>query len=105
MMLDMFDKELSTILDEYVISFEDAEDERLLIFIIELCSGLTGIGAALTPANAVIHAVTGSANVNDSLPVTSAVLLIELSVILTIGGLIPSKKVARKDPVTVLCTE
>ena len=78
-------------------------------FIIGLCSGLIGVGITLLtliPANAIIHAVTGSASVNAALPVTSAVLLIVLSVILTlIGGLIPSKKAAKKDPVTALRTE
>ncbi len=78
-------------------------------FIIGLCSGLIGIGItllSLIPANAIIHAVAGTTGVSAQLPVTSAVLLIVLSVILTlIGGLIPSKKAAKKDPVTALRTE
>lgn len=78
-------------------------------FIIGLCSGLIGVGITLLtliPVNAIIHAVTGSTSVNAALPVTSAVLLIVLSVILTlIGGLLPSKKAAKKDPVTALRTE
>lgn len=78
-------------------------------FIIGLCSGLIGVCITLLtliPANAIIHAVTGSTSVNAALPVTSAVLLIVLSVILTlIGGLLPSKKAAKKDPVTALRTE
>lgn len=78
-------------------------------FIIGLCSGLIGIGItllALIPGNAIIHKAAGTSEVNAQLPVTSAVLLIILSIILTlIGGLIPSKKAADKDPVTALRTE
>lgn len=78
-------------------------------FIIGLFSGLIGVGITLLlliPGNAVIHALTGSTGVNASLPVASAVVLIVLSVALTlIGGLIPSKKAAKKDPVTALRTE
>lgn len=78
-------------------------------FMIGLCSGLIGIGIALIlliPGNAVIHTLVGSTDVNASLPVVGAVLLVALSVILTlIGGLIPSKKAAKKDPVTALRTE
>ena len=78
-------------------------------FIVGLCSGVIGIGITLLlliPGNAVIHALIGSASVNASLPVGSAILLIVLSVVLTlIGGLIPSRKAAKKDPVTALRTE
>lgn len=78
-------------------------------FIIGFCSGLIGIGIVLLlliPGNAVIHAFAGSTDVNASLPATSAALLVALSVILTLlGGLIPSKKAAKKDPVTALRTE
>ena len=78
-------------------------------FIIGLLAGLIGVGITLLlliPGNAIIHALTGSAGVNAALPLTSAVLLIVLSVILTlIGGLIPSRKAARKDPVAALRTE
>ena len=78
-------------------------------FIIGLCSGLIGIGVTLLlliPGNAIIHTVTGSVDVNAALPVTSAIILIVLSMILTlIGGLIPAKKAAKKDPVTALRTE
>ena len=78
-------------------------------FIIGLCSGLIGIGITLLlliPGNAIIHALTGSADVNAALPVSGAIILVLLSMILTlIGGLIPSKKAAKKDPVTALRTE
>ena len=78
-------------------------------FIIGLCAGLIGVGITLlllVPGNAIIHAVTGSASVNASLPVVGAVILILLSMALTLlGGLIPSRKAAAKDPVTALRTE
>ena len=78
-------------------------------FIIGLCSGVIGIGVTLLlliPGNAVIHALVETDTVNANLPVTSAFLLIGLSVILTIiGGFIPSKKAAKKDPVTALRSE
>ena len=78
-------------------------------FIVGLCSGLIGIGITLLlliPGNAIIHSLTGSADINAVLPIGSAVLLIVLSVILTlIGGFIPSKKAAKKDPVAALRAE
>lgn len=78
-------------------------------FIIGFCSGLIGIGLTLLmliPGNAIIHAIAGTTSVSARIPVTSAIVLIALSVILTlIGGLIPSKKTAKKDPVTALRTE
>lgn len=77
--------------------------------IIGLCSGLIGIFitlVALIPGNAIIHSLTGSDNVNASLPIISAIILVVLSVALTlIGGVIPSRKAAKKDPVTALRTE
>jgi putative ABC transport system permease protein len=79
--------------------------------IIGLCAGLMGIGITLLlliPINAIIHAVAGEAanGVNAVLGIDHAILLILLSVILTcIGGLIPSKKAAKKDPVTALRSE
>ena len=78
-------------------------------FIIGLCAGLIGIGLTLIiliPGNAAIHHVAGTNDVNAVLPVQYAVILVILSVILTlIGGLIPSKKAAKSDPVTALRTE
>ncbi len=78
-------------------------------FIIGLFSGLMGIGITLLiliPGNAIIHNLTGSMNVNASLPVIGAVVLVLLSMFLTlIGGFIPAKTAAKKDPVTALRTE
>ncbi len=78
-------------------------------FIIGLCSGVMGVGVSLLtliPANALIHHLTGIETINAVLPPVAAGILIVLSVILTlIGGLIPSKKAAKKDPVTALRSE
>ena len=78
-------------------------------FMIGLCSGMIGIGVTLTLVpiiNYVIHEVTGNYAINAVLPVVSATILVILSVILTlIGGFIPSKQAALKDPVTALRSE
>ena len=78
-------------------------------FIIGLCAGLIGIGLSLLlliPGNALIHHLAGTDEVSAVLPVGPAVILILLSVVLTlIGGIIPSRKAAKSDPVTALRTE
>ncbi|MBQ4128360.1 MAG: ABC transporter ATP-binding protein/permease [Ruminococcus sp.] len=78
-------------------------------FIIGLCSGIMGVGVSLLtliPANALIHHLTDIETINAYLPPVAAGILIILSVILTlIGGLIPSRKAAKKDPVTALRSE
>ena len=78
-------------------------------FIIGLLSGLIGVGIsllALFPANAIIHSIAQTNDVNAKLPMVAAIALITLSVILTlIGGIIPSRKAANSDPVEALRTE
>lgn len=91
-------------MDDQVITYTDAET-----FIIGLCAGLIGIGLTLLlliPGNALIHHLAGTDNINAFLPAGYAVILIALSVFLTLlGGLIPSRKAAKSDPVTALRTE
>ena len=78
-------------------------------FIIGLCAGVLGIGLTvilLIPTNAIIHSVADTTAVSAVLPVIPALVLIALSVVLTlIGGLIPSRKASKSDPVTALRTE
>jgi putative ABC transport system permease protein len=77
-------------------------------FIVGLFAGLIGIGLTLLliPGNALIHSLAERSDINASLPAAYAVVLILLSVVLTlIGGLIPSRKAAKSDPVTALRTE
>ena len=78
-------------------------------FIIGLCAGVIGIGLSLLlliPGNALIHYLAGTDDVSAVLPVVPAIVLILLSVVLTlIGGIIPSRKAAKSDPVAALRTE
>ncbi len=78
-------------------------------FIVGLCAGLLGIGVTLVLVpliNYIIHSLTGNPDISAVLPVRGAIILVVLSVILTlIGGLIPSKQAAKKDPVTALRSE
>ena len=78
-------------------------------FIIGLLAGLIGVGVSLLlliPGNALIHSLAGNNDVSAILPPIGGVALVIISVILTvIGGLIPSRAAARKDPVTALRTE
>ena len=78
-------------------------------FIIGCCSGLLGIGVsllALFPINAVIAKLSGLSDLTAQLPVQSSVILIAVSIVITmLGGLLPAKKAAKKDPVIALRTE
>ena len=78
-------------------------------FIIGLCSGVLGVGVTwllIFPINEIIHKVAGNPDINAVLPMKAAIVLAALSVVLTIiGGLIPSRKAAQKDPVIALRTE
>ena len=78
-------------------------------FIIGLLAGILGISITLLlliPGNMIIDSLVEVSGVKATLPIAGAVILIVLSVILTlIGGFIPSKKAAKKDPVAALRTE
>lgn len=77
-------------------------------FIIGACSGLLGIGVTylLTiPVNAILYNLTDLSNVAQLNPI-HALSLGVISVVLTmIGGFIPAKMAAKKDPVTALRSE
>ena len=78
-------------------------------FIIGALAGLIGVGITLLlliPTNKIIYSISNGANVKAALPPVAAIILIVLSIILTlIGGIIPSKKAAKEDPVLALRSE
>jgi ABC-type antimicrobial peptide transport system permease subunit len=78
-------------------------------FIIGALAGIIGVVITwilIIPTNIIIHNATGQNNINAVLPVPAAIILIALSIVLTlIGGIIPSQKAARSDPVTALRSE
>ncbi len=78
-------------------------------FIIGGCAGLIGIGLSLLlliPGNMLIHYVADSNEISAVLLPVPAVVLIALSIVLTLlGGLIPSRKAAKSDPVAALRVE
>lgn len=78
-------------------------------FIIGCCAGLIGIGVsllALIPINSIIENLSGLTELEAQLPLVSSLILIAISIFITIiGGLLPAKKAAKKDPVIALRTE
>jgi len=78
-------------------------------FLVGLFAGIIGVAVTLLlllPINFLIHAIAGTNEVSASLPPVSALILIALSIVLTlIGGIIPAKKAAAKDPVEALRSE
>ena len=72
-------------------------------------AGLLGVGITyllLIPANRIIASVAGEVNIRAFLQPAAAAILVALSIVLTLlGGLIPSRKAARQDPVTALRSE
>ena len=72
-------------------------------------AGFLGVGVSLLiliPANLILRHVTGIEILEAYLTVPESVGLVLLSIILTVlGGLIPSQKAAKSDPVTALRTE
>ena len=77
-------------------------------FIIGLSSGVLGILVAALlniPINLILKSFTGLSNI-AVLPITGAIILVLISVVLTfIAGLMPANVAAKKDPVKALRTE
>ncbi len=77
--------------------------------IVGLTSGVMGIVIAnliLIPGNMIIRQITGDPQVSAFIPWNASLILIALSCVLTlIGGFIPARKAAKKDPVEALRTE
>ncbi len=78
-------------------------------FITGALAGTIGVVVAylLTfPINMIIERVTETSDIKAILPLTSALALVLLSIVLTvIAGLLPSRKASKSDPVTALRTE
>lgn len=78
-------------------------------FIFGCCAGLLGIGVSLVlliPINSIIEKISGITGLTAQLPVASSLILIMISILITlIGGLLPAKKAAKKDPVIALRSE
>ena len=78
-------------------------------FIVGLCSGILGILTTLVlliPINHIIQTLTNNIGITAVLPVQGGITLVVLSVILTlIGGIIPSRQAAKRDPVLALRSE
>ncbi|MBQ9544474.1 MAG: ABC transporter permease, partial [Clostridia bacterium] len=78
-------------------------------FIVGLCAGVIGILVTLVvllPINLIIHALSGVMSLNAALPLSTALLLIALSLGLTmLAGFLPSRLAAKKDPVEALRSE
>lgn len=77
--------------------------------LIGLFAGLVGVGVTwllCLPINFILQALTGIANLRATLPISVALILVGISVLLTLfSGLIPSRSAAKKDPVVALRTE
>ena len=77
--------------------------------IIGALAGVIGVGITLLlliPTNSIISVISNGANVRASLPLVAGITLIIISIVLTlIGGIIPSRKAAKEDPVLALRSE
>ena len=77
-------------------------------FIIGLCSGLLGVVVAYVlelVINAILLPLTGIGGL-AALPITSALVMLVISIVLTlISGLIPASAAAKRDPVVALRSE
>ena len=76
--------------------------------IIGFAAGFIGIAVTLLfciPINLILHRRTGISGLSAQLPVSTAAVLVTISMLLTlIAGIIPSRSAAKKDPVVALRT-
>jgi putative ABC transport system permease protein len=78
-------------------------------FIIGICSGIIGVAISMLltiPINAVINSFLDADTLKANLQPGYAIILVAISMFITVlGGLLPAKKAAKKDPVIALRTE
>ena len=78
-------------------------------FIIGFCAGALGIILSeilIIPINSIIPSLAEDVDIKAHLPVIYSLALILISMAMTmIGGFIPAKRAAKKDPVIALRTE
>ncbi len=78
-------------------------------FIVGLISGIMGVVVALLiliPINMIVHNFVSDDTARAFLPASYGIILIILSIVLTlIGGIIPSRKASKMDPVSALRSE
>ena len=78
-------------------------------FIIGCLAGALGVlvSTLLTiPINAILQSLLDASSLTVALPVTYGGFLVLLSILITmLGGLLPAKNAAKKDPVAALRTE
>ena len=78
-------------------------------FIVGALAGIIGIVITyilLIPSNILIKHLGNGTDMTAFLPISSALILIGISIVLTLlGGLIPAKKAAHQDPVIALISE
>lgn len=77
--------------------------------IIGALAGIIGVGITLLlliPTNQIIASIANGVDVKAVLPSMAGIILIVLSIVLTlIGGIIPSRRAAKEDPVLALRSE
>ena len=78
-------------------------------FIIGFCAGMIGVVLSeilIYPINSLIKKLADGIEVTARLPIRYSIILILISMFMTmIGGFIPAKRAAKKDPVIALRTE
>ena len=79
---------------------------HILVGIIIIVFGVLISLLLLIPINSIIHSLTNNSRITAFLPFGAGIVLIVLSTVLTlIGGLIPSRKASKQDPVLALRSE
>ena len=104
--LKIADGKEETLTKEFFRAFRANFKQATRIWLLMLVIGILLALVLLIPVNALIHALAGANEISAVMPPLGALVLIGISVLLTlIGGLIPSRKASRMDPVAALRSE